>query len=249
MLLALIFILLNAAISFFGLGALVRATQYINKGKAINLGEIYNYVKQHFVGGIKLAIRLFFYTGAWIPIVYLLIIGALTTFGLYSGKTGAAMLGLAGLLGLLFVFVIIAYIIIFFKKIINSSFSYIYFFTDEHPEVEPSLQSSIKTCEHLTWTIFGNYFLMGIVAWFIALVLGAIFTPIFIALGLGGNQIGGSAILASLIGAVVGILSFVFQYQLREQVEAFRSSGKSSIHHEEHHDHNKQPHKNHEEHK
>jgi len=131
---------------------------------------------------------------------------------------------ISGILAMLSPLAVIVYIIVFFKKIINASMSYAVFWSAEKPEVEGSLKRSLQLCEGLTWTIFGNYVLMGIVGVLMSAVLVAVLGAVLAVLGDAA-----ASLTAAIAGALVGTFYALFQYCLKGQVEKFRG-GKAESH-------------------
>lgn len=211
--LTLVFSVVSALIGFFGFGLLVRAASKVYAGQKVDPGETVAFVQKHFVDAIKLAIKLFIYTGAWILLAYFLVAGLLTVVAP----------ALAIILMALSPIAVIVYIVLFFKKMVNSSMSYAIFFSEEKPEIEGSLKRSLELCESITWTLVGNYVLMGLVNAVISMIIVAILGAILLAVGTFGT-----ALAAAVSSAVVGTLGVLFQYCLKGQVEKFRGH---SAHH------------------
>jgi MFS family permease len=215
-LLSIVLGIVSALIAFFGSGLILRAASRVFDGKKIDVGETVSFVQAHFVDAIKLAIQLFIYTGAWLILVYLAAMVLLVPLAP----------AVAGILTMLLPIALIVYIIAFFKKIINSSMSYAIFWSAEKPEVDGSLKRSLELCDKLTWTIFGNYILLGLVGALASFVIVAVFGAILAVLGRGGV-----ALTSAIASGVIGTFYALFQYCLKGQVEKFRGS----THHEAHH--------------
>jgi len=77
--------------------------------------------------------------------------------------------------------------------------SYAIFWSAEKPEVDGSLKRSLELCEGLSWTIFGNYLLMGLVGVLVSFVLVAVLEQYFFILGRLG-----AAVAGAVAGGVVG---------------------------------------------
>lgn len=217
-----LFGIISALIAFFGTGLILRAASHVFDGKKIDVSKTVGFVQHHYIDAIKLAIQLFIYTGAWLIIVYLAATAILVPF----------VPAVAGILAMLTPLAMIAYIVIFFKKIVNSSMSYAIFWSADKPEVDGSLKKSLDLCDKLTWTIFGNYLLMGIVGALASFVIVAVFGSLLAALGRGGV-----AVTTAISTGLVGTFYAVFQYCLKAQVEKFRGSSHHAApaHHESTH--------------
>ena len=223
-LLSIVFAIVSALIAFFGTGLILRAASRVFEGKKVDIGETVSFVQNHYVDAIKLAIQLFIYTGAWLILVYLAVTALMVPIAP----------GIALTLGMLTLPAVVVYIIIFFKKIVNSSMAPAIFWSAEKPEIEGSLKKSLDLCDKLTWTIFGNYVLMGLVGALASFVIIAVLGAILVVLGRGGM-----VVTAALSSGVIGTFYAVFQYCLKGQVEKFRSSTAhhaAPAHHEAHHD-------------
>lgn len=205
--LTILFAIISALISFFGSGLLFNAASHVYDHKKVNVGESVAFVQTHFVDAIKLAIRLFVYTGAWTILAYFLAMTILLPF----------VPSLAGVLVMLSPIAVIVYIIVFFKKIINASMSYAVFWSAEKPEVEASLKRSLDLCEGLTWTVFGNYLLVGLVGFLVGIVLTAVLAAILVILGNAATSI-----TAAITAGIIGTFYACFQYCLKGQMEKFR---------------------------
>ena len=212
MILSLVFALISALIGFFGSGLILRAASRVFEGKKIDIAATVSFVQTHYIDAIKLAIKLFIYTGAWVMLVYL---------GVVAGLFPIAP-AISGILALLIPLVAIIYLVLFFKKIVNASMSFAIFWSSEKPEIAGSLKRSLELCDKLTWTIFGNYVLMGLVGALASFVILAVFTPLFLVIGQGGV-----AIASAISAGIVGTFYAVFQYCLKGQVEKFRDSQKA----------------------
>lgn len=220
--LTILFAIISALISFFGSGLLFNAASHVYDHKKVDVGKSVAFVQTHFVDAIKLAIKLFVYTGAWIILAYFLAMTILLPF----------VPSLAGILAMLSPIAVIVYIIVFFKKIINASMSYAIFWSAEKPGVEASLKRSLELCEGLTWTVFGNYLLMGLVGAVAGIVLTAVLAAILVILGDAAT-----AITAAVTAGIIGTFYACFQYCLKGQMEKFRGGhhGHTSEHSTAHH--------------
>jgi len=215
--LGIVLAVLSALISFFGFGLLMRATSNVFDGKKVDVGALLPFVQKYFVDAIKLAIQLFIYTGAWIVLAYFILAALLIPVAV----------SLSGMLMMLAPLAVIIYIVLFFKKLINASMSYAIFWSAEKPEVDGSLKRSLELCEGLSWTIFGNYLLMGLVGVLVSFVLVAVLGAILLILGRLG-----AAVAGAVAGGVVGTFYSVFQYCLKGQVEKFRGGHHAeAVHH------------------
>jgi MFS family permease len=215
---AILLSIVSALIAFFGSGLILRAASRVFDGKKIDVSEIVAFVQKHFIDAIKLAIQLFIYTGAWLVIVYMLAMALLLPLAP----------AVSGILAMLMPIAVIVYIIAFFKKIVNSSLSFAIFWSAEKPEVEGSLKKSLELCDKLTWTIFGNYILLGLVGALASFVIIAVLGAVLVVLGRGGV-----AVTSAIASGLVGTFYALFQYCLKGQVEKFRGAhhGETSHHH------------------
>ncbi len=205
--LAIVLSVVSALISFFGFGLIMRAASFVFDGKKLDVNAILAFVQKHFVDAIKLAIQLFIYTGAWIILAYLVVMTLAFPLSI----------GLAGMLTMLFPLAVIIYIVIFFKKLVNASMSYAIFWSADKPEIDGSLKKSLELCEGLTWTIFGNYVLIGIVGAIASAILVGILGAVLAVLGKAATTLA-----AAFASGVIGTFYTLFQYSLKGQVEKFR---------------------------
>jgi len=214
---AILLSIVSALIAFFGSGLILRAASRVFDGKKIDVSEIVAFVQKHFIDAIKLAIQLFIYTGAWLVIVYMLAMALLLPLAP----------AVSGILAMLMPIAVIVYIIAFFKKIVNSSLSFAIFWSSEKPEVEGSLKKSLELCDKLTWTIFGNYILLGLVGALASFVIIAVLGAVLVVLGRGGV-----AVTSAIASGLVGTFYALFQYCLKGQVEKFRGAHHGdTVHH------------------
>lgn len=107
--------------------------------------------------------------------------------------------------------------------------SYAIFWSAEKPEVDGSLKKSLELCDKLTWTIFGNYVLMGLVGALASFLIIAVIGAVLSAMGSAGMTI-----TTAIATGLVGTFYAVFQYCLKGQVEKFRASSHHAApaHHE-----------------
>lgn len=207
--LGLLLTLVSVIINFFGFGMVMRAASHVFDGKKLDVAALFSFVQTHFVNAIKLAINLFVYTGGWIMIAYFLVAAILLPF----------VPALSGMLMMLSPLAVIVYLVLFFTKIINASMSYAIYWSAEKPEVDGSLKRSLELCNGLTWTIFGNYLLMGLVGAVASAILIGVLGAVFAVLGRAAASLAGA-----FAGGVVGTFYTLFQYCLKGQVEKFRGS-------------------------
>jgi hypothetical protein len=206
--LVIVFGIISALIGFFGTGLLFNAASKVYDKKKVDVGTTFGFVKQYYVEAIKLAIKLFIFTGAWIMVLYIVLVAVLLPI----------IPAVSGILAMLMPLAALIYIVIFFKKIINASMSYAVFWAAEKPGAEASLKKSLALCEGLTWTIVGNYILMALVGVLISAVLVAILSAVLSVLGDAAG-----AITMAISAGIVGTFYALFQYCLKAQVEKFRA--------------------------
>lgn len=206
-LLSIVFAVVDALIGFFGFGMLVRAVSKVFAGQKVDAMATFNFVKAHFVNAVKLAINMFVFTGAWLILAYFAAVVILLPI----------VPAVSGLLGMLSPIALIVYIVVFFKKIMQASMGYAVYWSAETPAADAALKRSIELGTGIEMTLFGNYFLMGLIGGVVTMVLSGILVAILGVLGKGAV-----AIAAAAAAGVVGAFYASFQYSLKGQVEKFR---------------------------
>ena len=211
MIVSVLFGVLAAVIGLIGTGLLLRAASQVFDGKKVDLKALASFVEKHFVDAIRLAIKLFIFTGGWLMIAYMAVVALLLPIAPALSAT----------LGLLSPIALIVYVIVFFKKIVNASLSYAIFWSAEAPlSPDGSLKKSLELAEGLSMTIFGNYLLISIIGMVISMVLMPVLLAIFAVTGDFGIQLSGA-----VIGGLLGTFYVLFQYCLKGQIEKFRAGG------------------------
>lgn len=205
--LSVVFAVIDVLIGFFGFGMLIHAVAKVFGGHKVDPMATFNFVKTHFVNAVKLAINMFVFTGAWLVLVYVAATIVLLPI----------VPAVAGILGMLSPIALIVYIIVFFKKIMQASMGYAVYWSAENPAAEAALKRSIELGTGIEMTLFGNYFLMGLIGGVVTVLLSGILGAILGVLGKGAV-----AIAAAAAAGVVGTFYASFQYSLKGQVEKFR---------------------------
>ncbi len=199
----LIVALISMAIYLFGFGMLVKVTDWSENGKKINIQKALDFVRKYYIDGLKLVVEIIKYNGAWMFLVY-----------------AALSLVFPVLLALMPIAIVI-YIIVFFRKLMETVMALYIFFSAEKPNVEEALKESIKKADELIWSIFANLVFMGVISgvawWILTILLSSLLRPMgiipggmYYGYGLGG---GWASILAS---AIICSFSTIYVYKLKE---------------------------------
>jgi hypothetical protein len=205
-----LFGVLSAVIGLIGTGLLLRAASQVFDGKKVDLKALASFVEKHIVDAIRLAIKLFIFTGGWLMIAYMAVVALLLPIAPALSAT----------LGLLSPIAVIVYVIVFFKKIVDASLSYAIFWSAEAPTPDGAMKKSLELAEGLSMTIFGNYLLISLIGMVISMVLMPVLLAIFAVVGSFGIQLAGA-----IIGGLLGTFYVLFQYCLKGQIEKFRAGG------------------------
>lgn len=208
----LLFMVLLYIFQYYAYGCALRAISDQEKKAKIDIKEVMMFVKDHFIDSVKVAIKVFIYTQAWIPLVVFLAGILVSAMGYYS--MGPLLLMAAPI-------VAIVILIIYFKRIVNASFSLMYFFDMENPKVDEAFDASLKMAEGKTITLFSNYVMIGLVTGLAAAIIGAIINPIFYSID------GGAGLASNIAGAVVGAFAVIGQFMTKLNAE--KLSGHKSI--------------------
>jgi hypothetical protein len=203
-LVTLVFVILSALFQFYAYGCALRAIVDREKKGKIDFKSVLMFVKDHFADAVKLGIKVFMFTGAWIPLAVALAGAVLAALGL---------LPLAALAFTAFPIVGIVVFIVNFKKFVNSSFALLYFYESESPKVEDSLKASLNMAEGKTWTLFWNYIMIGLATGVVSAIISSILFPIF------RPVTADTSFASSLASAVIGSFTVIFQYMTKWNAE------------------------------
>jgi len=190
-------IIINILVNFFGYAMTAKASM-LEYDKHSDLSSLFSFVKARFSDLIKLSIDIFMYTGAWIIIAYALIMGALALLSPFL----PFLLPIVGIMGLAFIVVILGVFIMYFKKMISSSFAYLVYLGEEKSDPKSALKRSIEIAESHVWTIFANMFILSIIT--------GIISSIFKSTG---------DIVSAIVAGIIGAFTIVFQVTLKKTIE------------------------------
>jgi|GEM_PF-5532924 len=210
MVVSVLFGVLSAVIGLIGTGLLLRAAGQVFDGKKVDLKALVSFVEKHLVDAIRLAIKLFIFTGGWVMLAYMAVVALVLPFAPALSATLTMLLPIA----------LIVYVFVFFKKIVNSSLSYAIFWSAEAPTPDGAMKKSLELSEGLSMTIFGNYLLIGLIGMVLSMVLMPVLLAIFAVVGRFGIELAGA-----VIGGLLGTFYVLFQYCLKGQIEKFRAGG------------------------
>jgi len=160
------FIILNWLIQLLGLNASLRGAYYVDTQGKLPLGQAFSEGLQKLGKAAGLSVRVFLYTGAWILAILgaLVALGALGTFIAAQGPDNNSFVGMmaplmsvVGFLPLVMLVVLI-FLITRFCRVV---FAFPILLSKEVSSKE-ALDESIALADGITGTIFGNYFLFGL---------------------------------------------------------------------------------------
>lgn len=223
-------------IQLFGLNTTLRGAYYADTQGKLPFGQAFSEGLQKLGRSAGLSIRVFFYTGVWIIGILGILFGLTilaSVMAVQDGGSGfvAMMQPIMGLTGILPI-VMLVVIIFLIQRICRATFAFPILLSKDVTSKE-ALDESIQLADGITGTIFGNYFLFGLM---MAIVVSVLNQLLFQIVGMVYPAPQGSSMqeminyiqnVSQFVGVIpsvlIGSFSMVFQYAFMKKAREEKS--------------------------